>query len=82
MHGIKAWTGEPVWKFEMSKRAINTSAVMNGDDAIVTHSEENYDTNESLGLLAVAGREVDRRDQEGEPALGRPRASRAASDRP
>jgi outer membrane protein assembly factor BamB len=52
MHAIKAWTGEPVWKFEMSKRAINTSAVMNGDDAIVTHSEENYDTNE-MGLLAA-----------------------------
>ena len=52
MHGIKAWTGEPVWKFEMSKRAINTSAVMNGDDAIVTHSEENYDTSE-MGLLAA-----------------------------
>jgi outer membrane protein assembly factor BamB len=52
MHGIKAWTGEPVWKFEMSKRAINTSAVMNGDDAIVTHSEENYDTSD-MGMLAA-----------------------------
>jgi outer membrane protein assembly factor BamB len=52
MHGIKAWTGEPVWKLEMSKRAINTSAVMNGDDAIVTHSEENYDTSE-MGMIAA-----------------------------
>ena len=51
IHAIKAWTGEPVWKFEMSKRAINTSVVMNGDDAIVTHSEENYDTSE-MGMLA------------------------------
>lgn len=52
IHGIKAWTGEPVWKFEMTKRAINNSVVMHGTDAIVTHSEENLDTSE-MGLIGV-----------------------------
>jgi outer membrane protein assembly factor BamB len=52
IHAIKAFTGEPVWKFDMSKRAINTSVVMHGTDAIVTHSEENLDTSE-MGLMAA-----------------------------
>jgi outer membrane protein assembly factor BamB len=50
-HALKAGTGEPVWKFDVSKRAINNSVVMVGTDVIVTHSEENFDTNE-MGLLA------------------------------
>jgi outer membrane protein assembly factor BamB len=52
IHALKASTGEPVWKFEMTKRAVNTSVVMHGTDAIVTHSEENLDTSE-MGLLAA-----------------------------
>jgi outer membrane protein assembly factor BamB len=52
VHALKAATGEPVWKFEMTKRAVNTSVVMHGNDAIVTHSEENLDTSE-MGLLAA-----------------------------
>ena len=49
-HAIKAATGEPVWKLDVSKRAINNSVVMVGGDVIATHSEENFDTNE-MGLL-------------------------------
>ena len=39
-----------MWKLDVSKRAINNSVVMVGDDVIATHSEENFDTNE-MGLL-------------------------------
>ena len=49
-HALKAGTGEPVWKFDVSKRALNNSLVMAGTDVIATHSEENFDTNE-MGLL-------------------------------
>jgi outer membrane protein assembly factor BamB len=49
-HAIKAATGEPVWKLDVSKRAINNSVVMVGGDVVATHSEENFDTNE-MGLL-------------------------------
>jgi outer membrane protein assembly factor BamB len=52
MHAIKAWTGEPVWKYEISKRGLNTGAALNGNIAIVSHSEENLDTIE-MGLLAA-----------------------------
>jgi outer membrane protein assembly factor BamB len=52
VHAIKPQTGEPVWRFEMAKRGINTAVVMNNNTAYVSHSEENLDTNE-MGLLAA-----------------------------
>ena len=52
VHAIKPQTGEPVWRYEMAKRGINTAIVMNGTTAYVSHSEENLDTSE-MGLLAA-----------------------------
>jgi len=52
IHALKVLTGEPVWKYDISKRGVNTGVVMNGTTAIVSHSEENFDTNE-MGLLAA-----------------------------
>ena len=52
MHAIKIATGEPVWHWNVSKRGLNTAALMIGPDVIVTHSEENMDVNE-MGLLAA-----------------------------
>ena len=49
-HALKAATGEPVWKLDVSKRALNNSVVMVGTDVIATHSEENFDTSE-MGLI-------------------------------
>jgi outer membrane protein assembly factor BamB len=51
-HALKMATGEPVWRFEVSKRAINNSPVMHGQTVIVSHSEENIGTSE-MGLLAA-----------------------------
>ncbi|MBI3209910.1 MAG: PQQ-binding-like beta-propeller repeat protein [Candidatus Solibacter usitatus] len=51
VHAVKVMTGEPVWKFEMSKRGVNTGVVVFNNQAIVSHSEENLDTSE-MGLLA------------------------------
>ncbi|HEY8187365.1 MAG TPA: PQQ-binding-like beta-propeller repeat protein [Pyrinomonadaceae bacterium] len=51
VHAIKPQTGEPVWKYEISKRGINSGVVMHGTDAIVTHSEENLDSSE-MGMIA------------------------------
>ena len=53
VHAIKARTGEPVWKYEISKRGINTGVVVRGTTAILTHSEENLDSNEMGMLVAV-----------------------------
>ena len=51
-HALKVHTGEQVWEFEISKRAILTGAVLNGSTAFITHSEENLDTSE-MGMLAA-----------------------------
>ncbi|MEO7649987.1 MAG: PQQ-binding-like beta-propeller repeat protein, partial [Bryobacteraceae bacterium] len=52
VHAIKAQTGEPVWRYEVSKRGINTGVVLNGNTAYVSHSEENLAGSE-MGLLAA-----------------------------
>ena len=51
VHALKPQTGEPVWQYAMAKRGVNTAVVLNGTTAIVSHSEENLDTNE-MGLIA------------------------------
>jgi outer membrane protein assembly factor BamB len=52
VHAIKLNTGEPVWKYFMSKRGVNTGVVVADGKVIVSHSEENLDTNE-MGLLGA-----------------------------
>ncbi len=52
VHAVKPQTGEPVWKIEVSKRGLNTGVVVRGNDAIITHSEENLDSNE-MGMIAA-----------------------------
>ena len=51
-HALKVNTGEQVWEFEVSKRAILTGAVINGNTAYISHSEENLGTNE-MGMVAA-----------------------------
>ncbi|HEY6232398.1 MAG TPA: PQQ-binding-like beta-propeller repeat protein [Pyrinomonadaceae bacterium] len=53
VHAIKPQTGEPVWKYEISKRGLNTGAVVYGTTAILTHSEENLDSSEMGMTVAV-----------------------------
>ncbi len=52
MHAIKIATGEPVWHWNVSKRGLNTAALMVGNNVIVSHSEENMEGNE-MGMLAA-----------------------------
>ncbi len=51
VHALKPQTGEPLWKVALSKRGINTAVVMIGTNAIVSHSEENLNSN-AMGMLA------------------------------
>jgi outer membrane protein assembly factor BamB len=53
VYAIKAGTGEPVWKYEISKRGINTGVVVHGTTAILTHSEENLNSSEMGMIVAV-----------------------------
>lgn len=52
IHAIKLNTGEPVWKFFMSKRGVNTGVAVADGKVIVSHSEENLDTSD-MGLLGA-----------------------------
>jgi outer membrane protein assembly factor BamB len=54
MHALKAATGEPVWNWLVSKRGLNTAALVVGEDVIISHSEENIISNEMGMLAAVA----------------------------
>ena len=51
-HAFKPQTGEPVWRYEVSKRGLNTGALVHGTTAIITHSEENLDSSE-MGMMAA-----------------------------
>lgn len=52
IHAIKPQTGERVWSFIAAKRAINTGVVVKGNSVIVSHGDENLDTNE-LGMIGA-----------------------------
>ena len=52
VHAIKPQTGEKVWSFIAAKRAINTGVVVNGNNVIVSHGDENLDSSE-LGMIAA-----------------------------
>jgi outer membrane protein assembly factor BamB len=52
IHALKVWTGEPVWRYVISKRGVNTGVAVSANTVIVSHSEENLDTSE-MGLLAA-----------------------------
>jgi len=52
VHAIKPQTGEKVWSFVASKRAINTGVAVKGDTVFMSHGDENIGTSE-LGLIAA-----------------------------
>ena len=52
VHALKPQTGEPVWKYEFSKRGINSGTVLKGTTAIVSHGEENL-ANSEMGFIAA-----------------------------
>lgn len=52
VHAIKPQTGEKVWSFVATKRAVNTSPLVHDGRVIVSHGDENLDSN-VMGLLAA-----------------------------
>lgn len=55
IYAVEARTGEPVWGFELSKRAINTSVVVDGTTVFAAHSEENVDEPTMGRVVAIDG---------------------------
>lgn len=44
VHAVNARTGEPVWSFNMSKRGLNATPVVDGNMVYIAHGEDNIDT--------------------------------------
>ena len=51
-HALQPATGASVWNFPMSKRGVNTGALVFGDVAVVSHGEENLNSS-MMGLVAA-----------------------------
>src|SRR3984893_7693154 len=49
---MKPQTGEPVWNLVVAKRGLNTGVVVTGKYAILSHGDENLDSNE-MGMIAA-----------------------------
>ena len=52
IHAIRPQTGERVWSFVAAKRAINTGVVVHGNSVLISHGDENLDTN-VMGMIAA-----------------------------
>jgi outer membrane protein assembly factor BamB len=65
LHALKVRTGEPVWKFQVGVRAINTSPVIDGTRVYIAHGEESLGTNVLGRIACVDAGKV----QEGKPEL-------------
>jgi outer membrane protein assembly factor BamB len=55
VYAMLARTGEKVWSYRLSKRALNSSPVVSGNLVYVSHSEENLDTTVMGRLVCLDG---------------------------
>ena len=55
VHAMKVSTGEPVWKFRLSKRGLNSSVIVDGNRVYACHGEENLDTTEMGRVVCIDG---------------------------
>ncbi|MCP3978837.1 MAG: PQQ-binding-like beta-propeller repeat protein [bacterium] len=53
IYGLKVETGEKVWEFELSRRGINSTVLVDGERLFVSHSEENVDSPNMGRLVAL-----------------------------
>jgi outer membrane protein assembly factor BamB len=55
IYAMKVRTGEKVWGFQLSKRGINSSVVVDGTRVFASHSEENLDEATMGRVVAIDG---------------------------
>lgn len=55
IRAINARSGAEVWKFQLSKRGLNASVVVDGSTVYASHGEENLDTSLMGRLVAIDG---------------------------
>ena len=52
VHSMKPQTGEKIWSYIATKRAINTGVIVAGTDVLISHGDENLDTS-TMGMIAA-----------------------------
>jgi outer membrane protein assembly factor BamB len=52
VHAMKPQTGERIWSYIATKRAVNTAVVVSGTTVFVSHGDENFDTS-VMGMIAA-----------------------------
>lgn len=55
VYGLRARTGEELWRFRFSKRGLNVTPVVHGMRIVIAHSEENWDTTEMGRVACIEG---------------------------
>ncbi len=55
VYGLLARTGETVWKFDLSKRGLNVTPVVQGNKVYIAHSEENLDSTHMGRIVCIDG---------------------------
>ena len=55
VYGINARTGEKLWGMKMSKRGLNSSAVVEGNYVYISHGEDNIDGTEFGRIQCIDG---------------------------
>jgi len=55
VQAMKVRTGEKVWEFKLTKAAINSSIVVDGNRVFACHSEENIDTTSMGRVVCIDG---------------------------
>ena len=53
LYAVDARTGEPVWKFHLSQRSVNSPPLIKGHVVYAAHSEENVDTPGLMGRVVA-----------------------------
>ncbi len=56
VYAMNARTGTKIWGFQLSKRGINSSVVVDGHRVYATHSEENHDSTALGRVVCIDGR--------------------------
>ncbi len=67
--GVYAWqprTGKPIWNFQVSRRGLNVSPVVDGDKVYMGNSEENTDNQTMGALIGIDGGKTGDISQSGE----------------
>ena len=68
---INARTGDPIWRFKMSKGGVNSSVVLDRKDRLIAiHGQENVDSSETGRMVAIRLDAKPTASEEGAPVLG------------